>query len=90
MGIDETSEAYQSAQEALALLKSSIHILLSLKPEDGLTNVQIGKSLGIYHGHQGHEGHIPRTLLGLMQAEGVVYQEEESKKWFLANHSAPE
>jgi len=73
--------AYQLAQKALVDIKTSIYILLAGSPKDGLTNVEIGRSLGIYMGHVGHEGHIPRTLLAIMEAEGVVVQDKDSKKW---------
>jgi len=46
-----------------------------------LTNAEIGRSLGIYAGHVDHEGHIPRTLLALMEKEGVVQQDPASKRW---------
>ncbi len=75
--------AYQLAQKAIADLKTSIFILLSESNEKELTNAEIGRSLGVYHGHIGHEGHIPRTLLGLMEQEGVVEQNSDSKKWRL-------
>lgn len=51
-----------------------------------MTNAEIGRSLGIYAGHVGHEGHIPRTLLALMESDGVVSQDEKSKRWVLRNH----
>jgi len=40
----------------------------------------IDRTLGIYSGHKGHEGHIPRTLLAIMEAEGTVEQVSD-KKW---------
>jgi len=73
---------YFQAQKGLVLLKSSIHTLLSAKYPSGLRNVDIGKALGIYTGHKGHEGHISRTLLEIMQNEGVIEQKED-KKWYL-------
>jgi hypothetical protein len=74
--------AYQMAQEAMAGLKSSVYLLLQESPE-GLTNAAIGRSLGIYAGHAGHEGHISRTILALMEAEGVVEQNAATKAWTL-------
>ena len=73
---------YFQAQKGLALLKSAIHTLLSEKYPRGLRNVDIGKALGIYTGHKGHEGHISRTLLEIMQNEGVIEQKED-KMWYL-------
>lgn len=74
-------ETYQRAQRAIADLKTSILEILLVASTDGLTNAEIGRTLGIYEGHKGHEGHIPRTLLGIMEAEGVVLQDSESKRW---------
>jgi hypothetical protein len=74
---------YQKAQRAIADLKAAIHELFNNENTE-LTNVEIGKSLGIYHGHSGkHQGHISRVLLELMQAEGVVEQDKKTKAWKL-------
>lgn len=78
-------EAYQIAQESITGLKSAVYLLLKGQGEKGLKNVQIGKALGIYMGHIGHEGHIPRTILALMESEGVVKQNKSSKKWTCAD-----
>ena len=78
-------EAYQMAQGAMAELKSAVVNLLLFGPFDGLSNVDIGRSLGIYSGHKGHEGHISRTLLHLLEEEGVVEQISETKKWVISN-----
>lgn len=75
--------AYSLAQKGIADLKASIYLLLSETEQTGLTNAEIGRALGIYQGHIGHEGHIPRTLLALMEEEGVLEQNEETKKWKL-------
>lgn|GEM_PF-1360808 len=75
--------AYQTAQRALADLKSAVYQVLADAPEAGLSNAEIGRTLGIYGGHIGHEGHIPRTLLSMMQQEGVVIQDAGSKRWRL-------
>lgn len=80
-----TDSPYGRAQSAVANLKTAIYELL--QNSDGMTNAEIGRSLGIYKGHVGHEGHIPRTLLGLMEAEGVVEQSVGDKKWKLKSHS---
>jgi len=85
----QTDNPYYLAQSAMAELKSAIHLLLSDAP-DGLKNVEIGRALGIYTGHVRHEGHIPRTLLAIMEAEGVVKQDEETKIWKLRPLSDPE
>ena len=75
--------AYKMAQSAIAELKSSIYLLLSSCDDNGLSNAEIGRALGIYHGHIGHEGHIPRTLLAIMEHEGAVEQNAETKRWLL-------
>ena len=74
--------AYSKAQEGLALLKSAVHEILNEYKEDGLRNVDVGKLLGIYHGHVRHEGHISRTILAILEEDGTIMQELESKKWF--------
>ncbi len=76
-----TSNAYQISQRAIADLKTAIHMILCDAPEEGMSNAKIGRALGIYQGHIGHEGHMPRTLLSLMENEGVVEQNSETKKW---------
>ena len=69
------NSAYFMAQMTIALLRDA--------PDDGLKNSQIGRQLGIYMGHVEHEGHIPRTLLAIMESEGVVEQDEATKHWRL-------
>jgi hypothetical protein len=76
------NDAYVLAQEAMAKLRIAVHVILESAPE-GLTNARIGRSLGIYPGHVGHEGHIPRTILALMEAEGTVEQDGDTKLWTL-------
>jgi len=80
-------DAYQKAQKGMAYLKSAIYIVLSNAPEEGLRNVNIGRTLGIYSGHIGHEGHIPRTLLAIMENEGIVKQNSSNKKWQIIKYS---
>jgi hypothetical protein len=75
-----TTDAYKLAQRALADLKAAILKLLRHAHSTGLTNAEIGRALGIYHGHVGHEGHIPRTLLAMMEIEGVVEQDRATKR----------
>lgn len=78
-----SGRAYAEAQRAMATLKSAIYsVLLDAAPE-GLRNVDIGKSLGIHAGHARHEGHIPRTLLAIMESEGVVVQDSKTRLWRL-------
>lgn len=72
---------YSIAQNAIANLKGAIYSLLK-NSENSLRNAEIGRSLGIYSGHVGHEGHISRTLLAIMEEEGVVEQ-DDNKKWHL-------
>lgn len=75
------------AQDAMANLRGAVHLLLANDGSEGLSNAQIGRSLGIYSGHVGHEGHISRTILALMEAEGVVRQDTKTKRWHLRSHS---
>ncbi len=70
---------YHLAQRAMADLKAAVYAILK-ENQGGLRNVDIGKKLGIYTGHEKHEGHIPRTLLALMEAEGLVEQGSD-KAW---------
>lgn len=83
------NEAYALAQLALAELKTAIYLALKHGPPEGLRNADIGRILGIYAGHVGHEGHIPRTLLALMESEGVVLQDAD-KRWILRHHPESE
>ncbi|MCJ7975144.1 hypothetical protein LOS88_20230 [Aeromonas veronii] len=80
------SQAYQLAQSAIADLKSAVYLTLEASGDAGLTNAELGRSLGIYGGHVGHEGHISRTLLGLLENEGVVVQVADTKRWFLKKY----
>ena len=82
---ESTAQAYASAQAAMASLKSAIYRVLLDAGTDGLKNVEVGKTLGIHAGHVRHEGHIPRTLLAIMESEGVVEQAPDSKSWRLRN-----
>jgi hypothetical protein len=81
------TESYRLAQSAMAELKAAVHFVLTNSPS-GLTNAQIGRTLGIYGGHVGHEGHISRTLLALLESEGVAEQDPKTKYWRLKDHSA--
>jgi hypothetical protein len=81
-------EAYALAQRAMADLKAAVYMLLKTGPAGGLRNADIGRALGIYAGHIEHEGHIPRTLLALMEKEGVVQQDHQSKRWTICQHSS--
>jgi len=75
----ELSESYNLAQRAVAGLKTAIPSVL-LDHKNGLSNAEIGRALGIYHGHGGqHEGHISRVLLELMQLEGIISQDKKTK-----------
>lgn len=76
------TEIYQQAQHAVAELKSAVLRLLVSAGKDGLRNSQVGRALGIYAGHVRHEGHISRTVLAMLESEGLLRQEPVSKKWF--------
>ena len=74
------NEPYALAQRAMADLKAAVYLLLK-NCSTGLRNADIGRALGIYAGHIEHEGHISRTLLALMEKEGVVVQDPDTKLW---------
>jgi len=80
------SEEYRRAQLAMAELKAAVLGLLVAHPA-GLTNAMIGRSLGMYGGHKGHEGHISRTVLGMLENEGVVEQNSADQTWALRRHA---
>lgn len=80
------TDAYHLAQSAMADLKSAVRAVLDTAPTEGLTNAQIGRTLGIYGGHVGHEGHISRTLLAMLQTEGVAAQDPNTRCWRLQPH----
>lgn len=83
-------DPYVSAQEAIASLKGAIYTLLKNSPT-GLKNAQIGQMLGIHKGHGNqHAGHITRTILETMQAEGTVEQSEKTKLWSICLASEKE
>ena len=75
---------------AMAELKSAVRTALEGAPASGLSNAEIGRMLGIYGGHVGHEGHVSRTMLSLLEAEGVAAQDETSKCWRLRHRDTDE
>jgi DNA-binding IclR family transcriptional regulator len=83
---DTSKEPYPLAQHAIADLKTAVLKTIRNGPPEGMANVEIGKTLGIYTGHVGHEGHIPRTILAMLEDEGVVEQDDESKRWTIVDH----
>ncbi len=82
------TNGYQRAQAALLELKSVVLETLAAAGEEGLTNAELGRGLGIYHGYdnadgvEGHPGHISRWLLGELQREEMVRQ-DSAKRWGL-------
>ncbi|MGI6628598.1 MAG: hypothetical protein ACOX4K_09695 [Bacillota bacterium] len=72
---------YARAQKAIADLKKAVYDVILDGPAKGLTNAEVGRMLGIYMGHKGHEGHISRTILSLLEAEGRVSQDKNTKRW---------
>lgn len=79
---------YTRAQRAMAELKGAVYELLA-SSETGMTNAEIGRRLGIYQGHIGHEGHVSRTILGMLEAEEVLVQDKTSKLWALRKTAVP-
>lgn len=82
-------DAYIEAQRAIVALKAAILTVISGSNSEGVRNAEIGRQLGIYGGHVGHEGHIPRTILAQLQTEGVVRQDPASKRWYLCEREKP-
>ena len=78
---ERTAQAYKDAQRAMALLKAAVYQVLLNAGTGGMKNVEVGKALGIHAGHVRHEGHIPRTLLAIMEGEGVTEQDAATKSW---------
>ncbi|MEM5495746.1 hypothetical protein [Hoeflea sp. AS16] len=78
---------YRKSQIAMAELKAAVLSLLEKTP-GGMSNASIGRSLGIYTGHKRHEGHISRTLLAMLETEGVVDQNPEDQKWSVRVHQS--
>ena len=78
-------DEYRKAQLAIAELKAAVLSLLEKAP-GGMSNAAIGRSLGIYAGHKRHEGHVSRTLLAMLEAEGVVQQDPDDQTWSVRSH----
>jgi hypothetical protein len=74
------AEIYAKAQHGLTEVKASVLRLLLAAGKQGLKNSQIGRGLGIYAGHVGHEGHISRTILAMLEAEGLIRQEAPASR----------
>ena len=65
------SDPYLLAQEAMGKLRSAIYLVLQ-RPRQRADKRPTWALIGcIYSGHVGHEGHISRTILALMEEEGV-------------------
>lgn len=77
---DDIGRSYLMAQTAIAQLKSAIHMVLSRAGTEGLRNTDIWRLLGIGRGHVRHKEHIPRTLLAMMEDEGVVEQDPDTRR----------
>lgn len=76
----------QLAQRAIADLMAAVFSAVCRNL--ALTNAQLGRMMGIYSGHVGHEGRISRTLLGLLEKEGVIEQNNSDKTWHPTDHAA--
>ena len=76
------AELFLTAQKGLVEIKSAVLGYLKLNADRSLKNVEIGRALGIYGGHVGHEGHISRLALELLKADGLVDQSPD-KSWHL-------
>lgn len=74
---------YARAQRGLAILKEAVYETIVNGSENGLTNAEVGRMLGIYMGHKGHEGHISRTILSLLEDNGMICQDKVTKRWMV-------
>jgi hypothetical protein len=82
--------AYRRAQRALADLKAAAAEILTTAGPDGLRNSQVGRLLGIYRGHVNHQGHISRTVLEMLQEDGVAEQKFGGGPWRLRRQPSSE
>jgi hypothetical protein len=80
------SNSYFLAQQGLTLIKAAVVEILKNNYPNGLRNSQIGRALGIYMGHVGHEGHISRCILAMLEHESIVYQIQDNKEWKLTDN----
>ena len=69
------------AREAIGQLKTAVLMELKRAGKRGLKNSELGRNLEIYGGHKGHEGHISRTVLAILESEDSVWQDPEMKVW---------
>ena len=75
---------YARAQTAISELKGVVYELLAeSENQNGLSNAEVGRALGIYRGHVGHEGHISRTILQMLEVDEVAKQDPTTKLWSL-------
>ena len=86
----QTAQCFALAQEGYAKLKAAIYGLLSQEPQRPLSNVEIGRTLGIHAGHLGHAGHIPRTILEDLKNDGLIEQDAQSKAWSIVSYKRAE
>lgn len=69
------------AQRALADLKVAAAMLLSEVADPGLSNAEIGRALAYALATRAAKG--TSTFLALMETEGLVVQDPDSKRWRL-------
>ena len=77
---------FAHVQQGMSHLKIAVYELLNTADSNGLKNVEIGRELGIYCGHEGHEGHISRTILAMLEHDDLVTQDKQSKAWHVVHH----
>jgi len=87
MASEISIKSFELAQRAIADLKIAIFQTLASGSEDGMKNVEIGKALGLYSGlkDESQQGYITRTVLALLEADGAVKQDSNTKRWLLAH-----
>jgi len=74
-------DAIPLVERALSELRGVVHAKL-LENKDGLTNAQLGRSLGLYMGHVGHQGCVSRTILEMLKENEMAWQDPATKRWF--------
>lgn len=72
----------EKAQDGLKQIKSAILAEIT-NSENGLKNRDLAKGLGLESHMRGkHENYLTWSILGLLEAEGKVFQGEK-RRWFI-------
>ena len=82
----ETTDHYRRAQVALADLKAAARGVLLSAPSDGLADDDVGRLLGLNALSGTADGQLTRTILGVLEAEGVATK-DEGERWHFRTRS---